>query len=454
MDTPRQGPLFAVIPTVFIMGPLALLAALFPAVFGGLAIFMKRWMALLMVACTNSTLFTIHMLCTGYARGAWWGTSTALWAAMTLVTLGGAIWSARRYRTVLGDNHSEDPLPRKIERRILTGLSIVGLVVVIFSGLSFGPLEWHVSRTFASPWKDLLAFWVGAWGGGFYLLYLRCVPSRGQAVPVELVVLWAMLFAYANLTTLEMAQAASGGSGASGAGAAVASSDGAKGAKFSQVAWTRTFDGNGTIASTPLIDGNRIYLGVSHAAGLDTFGIFYCLERDTGKIVWQFDAEKELKQVFSSPCIGSGEDGKKLLYFGEGLHTDRTSNLFCVDAETGKEKWRYLTQSHTESSPCVGDGKVFFGAGDDGVLCCNALTGEKLWQYQPGLHVDASPSVVGKRMYGGSGTSRTHKTTAMFCLDTDTGKPVCAWTRSCRCGARRSLSASTPSSAWATGNSA
>ena len=84
---------FAVIPTVFIMGPLALLAALFPAVFGGLAMFMKRWMALMMVACTNSTLFTIHMLMGASARGAWWGSQTTLWATMTLVTLASAIWS-------------------------------------------------------------------------------------------------------------------------------------------------------------------------------------------------------------------------------------------------------------------------------------------------------------------------------------------------------------------------
>src|SRR5262249_8615632 len=99
-------------------------------------------------------------------------------------------------------------------------------------------------------------------------------------------------------------------------------------------------------------------------------------------------------------------------------------NLYCIDATTGTEKWRYPTQSHTESSPCVGDGKVFFGAGDDGVLCCDANTGKQIWQYQPGLHVDASPMVIGKRLYAGSGVSRTHTTTAMFGLDTDTGKPI------------------------------
>ena len=57
---------------------------------------------------------------------------------------------------------------------------------------------------------------------------------------------------------------------------------------------------------------------------------------------------------------------------------------------------------------------------------CSATTRPpaKLWQYQPGLNVDASPTVDGKRLYAGSGISRTHKTTAMFCLDTETGTPI------------------------------
>ncbi|OAI40682.1 hypothetical protein AYO40_04535 [Planctomycetaceae bacterium SCGC AG-212-D15] len=420
---PLPEPVYAVIPTVFIMGPLALLAALFPAVFGGLAMFMKRWMALLSVACMNSTLFTLHMLLAGYARGAWWGTTTTLWIAMTLVTLAGALWSAQRYRTILGDNHAEDPTPRRAERIVLTWLSLIGVIVVFFSGLSFGPLEWQPASLIASPWKEMLALWVGIWGGGLYLLYLRLVPKRSQAVPCELIVLWTMLFATANLTTLELAQAAGSGSGAP-LTVAVSGGEGSVGAKLDQVAWTRTFDGGGSIVSSPLIEGDRVYVAVSHAAGLSTFGIVYCLERDSGKIVWQFDAEKELMQVFSSPCLADGK-----LYFGEGLHIDKGCRLFCVDATPGsktegKELWRFQTESHTESSPCVGDGKVFFGAGDDGIYCCDAADGKKLWQYQPGLHVDASPTIVGKRVYAGSGISRTHKTTAMFCLDADTGKEV------------------------------
>src|SRR5262249_39998512 len=160
--------------TVFIMGPLALLAALFPAVFGGLAVFMKRWMALLMVACTNSTLFTLQFYFGALAYGAWWGSTLTLWLAMTLVTLAGAFWSARRYRTVLHDNHADAPTPRRGEQTVLTVLSIVGVLVVLFVGLSFNPLEWQARRLLNSPLqKSMLVLWIGFWAGSAYLLYLR-----------------------------------------------------------------------------------------------------------------------------------------------------------------------------------------------------------------------------------------------------------------------------------------
>src|SRR5262249_26483596 len=46
---------------------------------------------------------------------------------------------------------------------------------------------------------------------------------------------------------------------------------------------------------------------------------------------------------------------------------------------------------------------------------------EKIWNY-PNVHVDAAPAVSGKRVYCGSGVGDIHKETAIFCLDTETGK--------------------------------
>jgi outer membrane protein assembly factor BamB len=80
----------------------------------------------------------------------------------------------------------------------------------------------------------------------------------------------------------------------------------------------------------------------------------------------------------------------------------------------------------------VADGRVYFGAGDEGLYCLDAGSGKKLWQYpgpdaRDGLHIDANPTVVGGRVYCGSGISRTHRKLQVFCLDAKSGAKV--WTR-------------------------
>jgi outer membrane protein assembly factor BamB len=68
----------------------------------------------------------------------------------------------------------------------------------------------------------------------------------------------------------------------------------------------------------------------------------------------------------------------------------------------------------------VVDGKVYFGAGDDGVYCVDAETGKEVWHY-PGLHVDTSPTVASGKVFGGSGYGTRYY---YFCLDAATGKPL------------------------------
>ena len=91
-----RGPVFGVIP-MFVVGPLALLAMLFPAVFGGLTLVLKRWTTALTVLSLNSTLLFLQNLFGAYLITSWWGTPTALWLAMSLVTLAGALWAWRKH---------------------------------------------------------------------------------------------------------------------------------------------------------------------------------------------------------------------------------------------------------------------------------------------------------------------------------------------------------------------
>lgn len=188
------------------------------------------------------------------------------------------------------------------------------------------------------------------------------------------------------------------------------------------VIWTFEPSERGAIFSSPLVTNERIYVGVIHDVGLSTAGAVYCLERASGKIRWKFDDEGKMQHMFSSPCLSIGR-----LYIGEGMHQNFECKLYCLNADSGVKLWDFEVGNHIESSPFVAEGKVFFGAGDDGVYCLDAKNGRLCWHFQEPLHVDTSPAVAGPHLFAGSGLSRKCKSTEMFCLDARTGTVV--WRR-------------------------
>jgi outer membrane protein assembly factor BamB len=111
------------------------------------------------------------------------------------------------------------------------------------------------------------------------------------------------------------------------------------------------------------------------------------------------------------------------LYIGEGFHEDSGCKLYCLDAATGEKRWQHETTSHTEATPVVVAGKVYCGAGDDGLYCLDAETGTELWHYQK-LHIDSPPRIVDGRLHGGSVVGDEYRDCAVFCLDADTGKQL------------------------------
>jgi outer membrane protein assembly factor BamB len=190
--------------------------------------------------------------------------------------------------------------------------------------------------------------------------------------------------------------------------------------------WIRIINenGNGMALASPLIAGDRAYLAVGHGA-LARYGVLYCMDLNTQKMLWTFDAGQKMKYCYSSPCLAEGR-----IYIGEGLHEDQNCKLYCIDAKNGKQVWEFPTTSHTESTPVVANGKVYFGAGDDGVYCLDAATGKKLWQYTgPAkfhLHVDSTPAVAGKYVYISSGIDEDTGLgdPAVCCVEAETGKHV------------------------------
>jgi outer membrane protein assembly factor BamB len=426
------GPLFAVIPTLGLGGPLAVLALLFPGLFGGALLVLRSWAALLAVAGVNSTLLLLSVWFPRLLRGTYLETGLGLWYTMLLITLAGALWAWRSQHRKQWTGQAAATGPTRSERVILWISSIAFLIAFLLVYL-LGELSAE-----DPSWKLLLVFTIGFWVGTLYLVGNRLLRQRRPApyppLPAHLIVLWGMIFASTVLAAAWPAAPVSVTADLSAAQKGVA-----------RLAWQVVLPRGGFVVSPPLVHGDRVYVAAAHKqGGADTFGVLYCLNAATGKQIWQFDNDGEMKQVFSAPTV---VDGK--LFIGEGFHQDRDCRMYCLEAGSGKKVWEFATESHTESSPYVAGGKVYFGAGDDGVYCVDVQTGKKVWQY-PGengdtiptslprgakgplskkplkLHVDASPVVAGGRLYVGSGIDRDSPghAPAVFCLDAGTGRKI------------------------------
>jgi len=167
----------------------------------------------------------------------------------------------------------------------------------------------------------------------------------------------------------------------------------------------------GDVSPSPAVANGRVYIAGSFASVFFRGGNVYCLDAETGKIIWRY---KLSQQIFASPCVAGGR-----VYCGEGLHSDGNSSLYCLDATSGTLLWSFRTKSHVESSPTVEDGKVWFGAGDDGLYCLDAETGKEIWHFE-GVHVDVGPAVDDERVYFGTG----YTTQGMICLNRETGEKI------------------------------
>jgi outer membrane protein assembly factor BamB len=455
-----RGPVFGVIP-MLVVGPLALLAMLFPAVFGGLMLVLRRWTTALTVLSVNSLLLFFQDWFNAYLITSWWGTPAALWLVMSLVTVCGALWAWRKHAARLapiaptpaprnpgayapGSPTSTQftwsrpmartveffppPKPARFEPPHKGEMIALGVLSLLFLAAGF-----FLPRSldqFGVQAKAVVMFAAGVWAATLHACYLRWVVARRRAprpgLPGEGVLLGVMLIVGVvfSFTLAPESQASPVKSGDAKESVADARDAGERVTRLGEVRELFSPKPSSWIASPPRVVGDRVYVGAVHGEQYQS-GALYCLNRATGAVIWAFNNGGQMKNAFSAPFVVGDR-----LYVGEGFHQNTDCKLFCLNADTGAKIWDFPTRSHTESSPCVVDGKVYFGAGDDGLYCVDAADGKPAWDDATrlkGLHVDANPLVVGGRVYCGSGVGDAYRETCVFCLDAATGKEI--WRR-------------------------
>ena len=422
-------PLFGVIQLPF-LGLIAALAALFPAVFGGLALFMKRWVAVLSTSGIVSMVAAVPVIFPAWAAKQWIYTPAGLWLSCAFLFAAGAHWSAYRYRKSLTSADPEIMQPRRFDRRAIPLLAFAGIVSLLI-GLQFATGIWM-----SDYWRWALAGTVGFTICAYYLLTVTGNPVRVSPETLLLLVLAVSCGIFGAWEAGRFSR--QGRSLIAGGGLGVPSID-----PDNAILWKWEPDLGGMVVNS-FATPERIYVAVfAMPRPTSQTGRVVALDTNTGAELWTFPNAKLLaaepdftmKPAFSAPVYADGR-----VYVGEGLHQHTDSRMFCLDAATGDLLWKYQTDSHTESTPVVAEGKVVFGAGYHGIHCLDAVKGpgadnQPLWRFPKNakaedraLHVDANPVIANGCVYAGSGykpeyVKQDGKVNSVFCLDLNTGEP-------------------------------
>ena len=182
------------------------------------------------------------------------------------------------------------------------------------------------------------------------------------------------------------------------------------------------FHTEGQVVSSPAVTDETVYVG-------STDHYLYAIDRASGSQKWKFKTEG---RVTSSPCVAGGA-----VYFGS-----YDGNFYAVDASSGAQKWKFpipgerrFAAPHIHgatpagetmpdpfdlylSSPVVVNGVVYFGSGDTNVYALDADSGRLRWKFKTGDVVHASPAIADGKLYIGSWDSY------FYALDATTGKEV------------------------------
>jgi len=175
------------------------------------------------------------------------------------------------------------------------------------------------------------------------------------------------------------------------------------------------FETQGLVRSRPAIADGIVYFASDD-------GDLYAVEARSGIEKWRLNigndsfprvlpVEREWDYLQSSPVVAEG-----LVHIGSA-----DGSLYAVDAQTGKEKWRFTTEARVRSSPAVAEGIVYIGSWDGNIYAVDAQTGQEKWRfdtngtYRP---VQPSPTIDHGIVYCGS------RNPWLYALDAKTGEEI------------------------------
>lgn len=165
-----------------------------------------------------------------------------------------------------------------------------------------------------------------------------------------------------------------------------------------QVRWI--FETGDILQASATIQGQKVYVGSGD-------GSLYCIDAGTGAQVWRFETAGT---VISKPAVCQ-QAGRDRVVFGSG-----DGNLYCLDAATGVLLWSRPVGGSVLSDPLVENGLVYAGCGDGKIYCLDATDGEIRWSCQTGGLMRQRPVIQNGVLY-----AFVRDTYIWYALRADTG---------------------------------
>jgi polyvinyl alcohol dehydrogenase (cytochrome) len=179
--------------------------------------------------------------------------------------------------------------------------------------------------------------------------------------------------------------------------------------------WSFGFAGASASGSQVSIVGNRLFVGSRN-------GVMYSLDRQTGCLVWAFEADAGTRStpVVARAAAGAA-GGAATVYFG-----DAHAQVYALDAATGALKWKVKVEDHPDAMITGGvvfhNGRLYvpMSSLEEGtaampsyecctfrgsVLALDAATGKQIWKTYtiPRMPEPVGKNSIGTRLHAPSG---------------------------------------------------
>jgi outer membrane protein assembly factor BamB len=144
------------------------------------------------------------------------------------------------------------------------------------------------------------------------------------------------------------------------------------------------FNSGAPVEASALYFENTVYAG-NHD------GALYAIDAETGKEKWKYTAESKITASANYAKISGSRTLILVGSFDNFMH--------AVDAETGKLVWKYATKSYINGTPAVDKGILAFGGCDSFLRILDANEGNETACFKMGSYIASSVCFFGDDIY-------------------------------------------------------